>query len=290
MTSVYGFLNQQMLDREYSPSRCVEDMAVYIDRYERESKAAKKNAIADGTCIADLRYGPHAAEVLDLFRPAQSNGAPINVYLHGGFWQALSKEYSSFAAPSFQEHRCAFAALNYSLAPHRPLSDIVEENRRGIEWLYLNARRFGIDQNRIFLSGSSAGAHLAMMMYVTNWTERGLPTDLIKGVCAVSGVYDLEPVRLSYVNEKVQMDSQEAVANSPSLLRPNNIAPVILAYGDNETSEFKRQTDEYLIKLEHSDTAVTFREIPDRNHFDVILDLTDRDSWLAQSVFNQMGM
>lgn len=289
MATVYRFLDQQMLDREYSPSSCVDDIGVYIEEYERQSQAAKKRAIADGSCITDLRYGPHTAEVLDLFLPANPVNAPINIYIHGGFWQALSKEYSCFAAPVFQEQGCAFAALNYSLAPHRSLTDIVEENRRGIEWLYRNAPRFGIDPNRIFLSGSSAGAHLAMMMYVTDWSERGLPADVIKGVCAVSGVYDLEPVRLSYVNDKVRMDYQEAAANSPALLKAKCVSPVILAYGDNETGEFKRQTDDYLVRLEHSGTQLSFQEIPDRNHFDVILDLTNCDSWVSHSVLEQMN-
>jgi arylformamidase len=201
----------------------------------------------------------------------------------------LSKEDSLFAAPMFQQHGSSFAALNYSLAPNATLTQIVRQNRLAVSWLFEHADDWGIDCDRIYLSGSSAGAHLAIMMLLTDWSQYGLPNDVIKGVCAVSGIYDLEPIRLSYVNEPLEMSPKEAATNSPMGKELRNHCPIILAYGDNETNEFKRQTDEYRDFLLQSGEAVSFREIKDRNHFDVIMDLMHADTWLAQQALGQIS-
>jgi len=290
MKPVYATFDQGTLDQEYSPSSCIDDIDVYLDEYARSSKAAKSDALEDNACDADLHYGPGAEETLDLFLPAEPGSAPLHVFIHGGYWQLLSKDESCFAAPMFQQNGSLFAALNYTLAPQQTLTGIVEENRRAITWLYQNADDWGFDRERIYLSGHSAGAHLAMMMLQTDWPKFGLPQDVIKGVCAVSGVYELEPVRLSYVNDVLGMDTSEAERNSPIRHSLTNDCPVILAYGDNETGEFKRQTDAYESVLQDAGTPVTLSEIADRNHFDVILDLADANSWLSRQVFSQMGI
>lgn len=287
MTPVYRSFDKETLQREYSPSSCVEDLMVYVNEYLRASDAAKKAAVSNGSVMLNLEYGPLAAQRLDLFLP-NAKPAPINIFIHGGYWQELGKEFSSFSAPVFQQRGCALAALGYTLAPERGMTDMVEECCAAVEWLYENGDRLSIDKNRIFLSGSSAGAHLAMMLYTADWEARGLPRDLIKGACAVSGIYDLEPIRLTYVNDALGMDEREARANSPLLRDPSARSPVILAYGDNETSEFKRQTDEYREKLALAGVPVEFMEIMNRNHFDVISDLADESSWLSTSTLRQM--
>lgn len=291
MLTVYKTFDQATLDREYSPSSLVDDIDRYLQAYRQQSDAAIGAAKAAGLCELDVRYGSAAAETLDLFLPGSSTEpAPLHVYIHGGYWQLLGKEDSSFAAPMFQSVGAAFAAINYTLAPHQSLTGIVAENRRAIAFLYNNADRWNIDRERIYLSGSSAGAHLAMMMLLTDWRTWDLPAQCVKGVCAVSGVYDLEPVRLSYVNEKVGMSVDEALANSPIHHPLMNDCPISMAYGSNETAEFKRQTDEYRRQLEASGIEVTFLEVPERNHFDVIMDLGDEDTWLGRTALAHMGL
>jgi arylformamidase len=288
--NVYATFDQESLDREYSPSSLIDNRDFYLDEYKRASIAARDDALRANTCQSDLRYGPGDEETLDLFKPARPGEAPLHVFIHGGYWQLLSKNESCFAAPMFQRHGSYFAALNYTLAPHQTLTGIVDETRRAIAWLYEQAGQWGFDRDRIYLSGHSAGAHLAMMMLVTDWPKLGLPGDIVKGVCAISGVFDLEPVRLSYVNDVVGMSSDEARENSPILHGITSRCPVILAYGDNETLEFKRQTDEYGSVLEEAGIPVTHSEIKDRNHFDVILDLADEDTWLSRQGLSQMGL
>ncbi len=287
---IYSTFDQSTLDREYSPSSLIDDINVYLDAYECSSETAKSDALQDGLCKPDLQYGPGGEETLDLFLPDISGPAPLQVFIHGGYWQLLSKDESCFAAPMFQQQGSAFAAVNYTLAPQQTLTGIVEENRRAITWLYQHAGEFGFDRERIYLSGHSAGAHLAMMMLLTDWPKLGLPNDVIKGVCAVSGVYDLEPVRLSYVNDKVSMDSAEGDLICAIRLLLLNRWPVIFAYGENESAEFMRQTDEYGSALRNAGIPVTRSEIADRNHFDVILDLADAGTWLSQQVLKQMGI
>jgi arylformamidase len=287
---IYSVFNQSELDRQYSPSSCVENLDIYLNRYVEVSRDVEKSASESNTCLFNLAYGPSSDERLDLFLPSTKGLAPLQIYIHGGYWQALNKEASLFAAPLFQEHGAFFAALNYSLAPQVRLTEIVGQVRRAICWLHANAGRLGFDGEKIYLSGSSAGAHLAVMMLMTDWPEFGLPEQAVKGVCAVSGIYDLEPIRLSYVNEVLGMDEREALLNSPMRQRIRNQCPIVLAYGDNETSEFKRQTDDFGRYLLDSGCPVRFKEISDRNHFDVIMDLSDPDAWLSQQVLQQMGL
>jgi len=289
-TPIYRSFDKETLDREYSPSSMVESIDVYLERYAADSRAAREAATRAGACRADLRYGPGDAETLDLFLPPGDAPAPLHVFIHGGYWQLLSKDESSFAATLMREKGSAYAAVNYTLAPQQSLSGIVEENRRAVAWLYRNAAGFGIDAQRIYVSGHSAGAHLAMMLLLTDWPAFGLPADAIKGVCAVSGVFDLEPVALTYVNDVVGMDAEEARRNSPVLQEPRNPCPVIFAYGADDTAEFKRQTDEYHAAWRALGLPASLREVAGRNHFDVILDLADGDSWLARQVLAQMGL
>ncbi|MFT5500186.1 MAG: arylformamidase [Woeseiaceae bacterium] len=288
--AVYANFDQESLDREYAPSSCIDDINVYLEQYAAKSESARNTALVAGHCQLNLSYGPSAQQTLDLFVADAASEPPLHVFVHGGYWQQLSKEDSSFAAPVFLDNGAAFAAVNYTLAPHISLTGIVQEVRAAVAWLYGNAAELGFDREKIYVSGSSAGAHLATMLLQTDWACFDVPADVIRGLCAVSGVYDLVPVSLTAVNDKVGMDLLEARAMSPLLHEVNNRCPAILAYGENETAEFKRQTNDYLALLRGQNMSVVCKEIPGRNHFDVILDLADAGSWLSRMVLKQMGI
>jgi arylformamidase len=286
--------NQADLDRlnqEYSPSSCIDDINVYIEQYISLSDKAKALANKENTLHADLHYGESASQRLDLYMPSQSPQARLIVYIHGGYWQQLSKEESSFAATNFQQHGFHFAVLDYTLAPNASLTEIVEDNRQAIAWLYAEASKFGYNRDQIYVCGSSAGAHLAMMMLQTDWSDyiADYQGHIIKGVCAVSGVYDLQPLIDTYVNEPLKMDVTEAKENSPLLLPLPKAVPIIIAFGDNETSEFKRQSKIMSDKLRTQGFEVRYQEIDDRNHFNVIVDLSDKSSWLFQQTIALMS-
>jgi arylformamidase len=287
-------LSLEQLNEEYSPSSCIEDINVYIQQYVEQSRKAKNNAIALEKLHSDQYYGEGKTQRLDIYLPIDKPKQRLMVYIHGGYWQELSKEESCFAATNFQQQGFHFAVLDYTLAPDASLSDIVEENRQAITWLHQNAALFGYDPEQIYLCGSSAGAHLAMMMLQTKWANyiADYQGCVVKGVCAVSGVYDLLPLLPTYVNDALKMDSQEAKKNSPVLQPLCSLAstvPVIIAFGDIETSEFKRQSEIMTEKLADHGVDVRFKEIVERNHFDVILDLGDKSTWVSQQAIAMMS-
>jgi len=292
---MYKNLDATNLAKEYSPSSCIDDINIYINKYINQSKEATELAKQTQTIKPNLSYGEKEDELIDFFLPTKGNTKKLQVYIHGGYWQELSKNESAFAASNFQENGCYFAVINYSLAPKASLTEIVEQNRKAIAWLYKNAEELGFDANEIYLSGSSAGAHLAMMMLHTDWadyikSDTQQNNQVVKGICAVSGIYDLAPIALTYINDALKLTENEIEQNSPSNKSLKNLCPIIFAFGDNETSEFKRQTSEMLMTLSRDGTEVSCNEIHSRNHFDVILDLADPLSWLSKQVFNQMKL
>ena len=305
---MYRKFDHATLEREYSPSSCITDINIYINQYIQHSRVVTDKALKEKSVLMNLSYGEGDDQVLDLYFPISAgtncttsgkitNTKKLHVYIHGGYWQELSKTESSFAARNFQQHDCYFAVLNYSLAPNASLTDIVEQNRKAIAWLASVANEYGFDANEIYLSGSSAGAHLAMMMLQTPWHEYlassvqiNDSTPFIKGICAVSGIYDITPLVNTSINQALQLSDDELQINSPIFHEVTNRCPIILAYGDNETEEFKRQTFEMAKKLKHQNFNLQQNEIIGRNHFDVILDLASPDTWLCQQVFKQMNI
>ena len=278
------------LNREYSPSSCIDDINVHIQQYVELSHAAKNQAGVQKKLHSDLQYGDCKTQSLDLYLPTEVSQGKLMVYIHGGYWQELSKEESSFAATNFQQHGFHVAVLDYTLAPDASISDIVEENRQAIAWLYKNASQFGYDPEQIYVCGSSAGAHLATMMLQTPWYEyiSEYKGSVVKGLCAVSGIYDLQPLLPTYVNDALKMDVAEAKANSPVFQPTPKNVPIIIAVGDIETDEFKRQSQMMTEKLRDQGLNVLFNVIDERNHFDVILDLADNSTWLFQETIALM--
>ena len=283
---IYRSFDQASLDREYSPSTRVGNIMPFIRRYEELSAAARSALYVR----RDMAYGRSPAETLDFF-PATRVGAPLHVFIHGGYWQELGKDESSFAAPTFVAAGAAFAALDYALAPHASMDEIVRQTRAAIVWLHRNAQRLGFDPGRIHVSGHSAGGHLVGMLLATDWArEYGLPAGVIKGATAISGIFDLEPIRLTYVNAPIGMDAAAARRNSPIHQPPRLSCPLILTYGENETDEFKRQTRIYRTACSRAGVPSRLVAMPGRNHFDAVLELANPRSALGQAVFEQMGL
>lgn len=281
MTTVYGGFDQESLDREYNARATVDDAEVFIRAYADRSETARTEL----DCLLDVSYGAHADEILDLF-PA-GPGAPVFLFIHGGYWRALSQRHSAFMAPCFVDNGIAVAAVNYSLAPAASLDTIVRQCRDAIGWLWREAPAvMGIDRDRVFVGGSSAGGHLTGMMLADGWrASRGLPDDLIKGAISFSGLHDLEPVRLSNINEWAQLDEEAAHRNSPVHHVPGTLCPLIVTCGDLETSEFKRQSQVYAEAWRGRGGACSHFVTPNRNHFDVVFELCGPSSRTTTELF-----
>ncbi|MCM2423928.1 alpha/beta hydrolase [Streptomyces sp. RKAG293] len=292
---VYRGMNRATLDRQYSPSSRVRSLPAYLDEYRRLSEAARR----DHPVLTGLAYGPHPAETLDYF-PATSTGAvtgtgagtarpPLLVFVHGGNWQALGRAESAFPAPPLLAAGAAVAVVEYGLAPDVGLDTMAGMVRRSVDWLLQNADRLGFAPDRLHLCGTSAGAHLAAMALLPDPLDGPDVSGRIAGAVLLSGIYDLEPVRLSYVNEALRLDEATALRNSPLHLLPARPAEVVVARGGNETEEYIRQHERMVAALRPR-AAVTEVVAERRNHFDLPYDLGVGSSRLGSAVLAQMGL
>lgn len=282
----YHNMDHETLEREYSPSSCVDDIMVFIEEYESESAKARK--ILKNNMQRDIKYGPEERSHFDMFVPDGDGPFPIHIFIHGGYWQLLSKNESAFAAPNFIDHDVIFIAMDYTLAPEANLHEIVDQVRRGIISILKNAHKFGGDEGNITISGSSAGGHLVTEVISTDWQKYGYDKCPLKGALAISGVFDLEPLVKTYVNDPLKMTVDDAQALSPLLHIPDQACPIIFTVGENETSEFHRQTKEYMEACQDKDIETSYIESPAFNHFDIVMNLNKSESPLFQAVLKQI--
>ncbi|MDG2033446.1 MAG: alpha/beta hydrolase [Rhodospirillales bacterium] len=279
MSAIYRTFDQATLDQQYNAQATVGDIMPFVDMYAAGSEAARVRLPFEEA----LSFGASPEETLDLF-PA-GDGAPLLVFIHGGYWRALSKNESSFMAPCMARHGIATAAVNYTLRPHATLDEIVAEVRRALTWLYHHSATFGCDPERILVAGSSAGGHLAGMLVSRGWHEDfGVPETIVKGGVLLSGLYDLDPVQRCYANDWVGLDETSARRNSPLIHLPAEGCPLVLSYGGSETDEFKRQSDDYAAAWRSAGFEADCFEISQRNHFDIPLELADPTSLLTRKI------
>ncbi|MBT5074058.1 MAG: alpha/beta hydrolase [Kordiimonadaceae bacterium] len=282
----YHNMDHETLEREYSPSSCIDDIMVFINEYETESENARD--LLKQSMQRDIKYGPEDRSYFDMFLPEGDGPHPIHIFIHGGYWQLLSKNESAFAAPNFIDHGVIFIALDYTLAPEASLHEIVDQVRRGIISILKNADKFGGDADNITISGSSAGGHLVAEVISTDWQKYGFDKCPLKGALAISGVFDLEPLVKTYVNDPLKMTLNDAHALSPLLHIPDQTCPIAFSVGENETSEFHRQTAEYMKACAEKGIETSYIESPVVNHFDIVMNLNKKDSPLFQAVLGQI--
>lgn len=279
-------------EREYSPSSCIGgDYQPYVQAYARRSREARSLTAV----LRNLRYGKGAAQRLDLFIPPRPPAAvasgppPLLVFIHGGYWQELSKEDSAFAAIDCVRQGIAYAAVDYTLAPHATLAQMVVECREALSWLHGNAASLGFDAERIVVAGSSAGAHLAAMAALPGATGSGhAGGGCVRAAVLVSGIYELEPLVGTSINSAVGLTPESAREFSPAMRPLEGFPPCIVCWGAVETTEFKRQSLDFAARLERAGTSCEVFEVPQRNHFDVILDLADPGTLLGRAVIALM--
>ena len=273
------------LDAQYNLRAAVPEHLSYFARYEATSRALR----ARRRGRLDLAYGATPRQALDLFLP-ETSAAPLLVFIHGGYWQSRDRKDFSFVAEPWLERGVAVALIGYDLAPAVRMDAIVEQVRAGFAWLYRHASTLECDPSRLFLAGHSAGGHLAAMALATDWRRRGLPEDLIKGVCAISGVFDLEPMRLCYLNDVVGLDEDEARRNSPIHLPLHGDCPVTIAVGELETAAFHEQSRNYAARLEREGRPCELLVQPGVDHFGIVMSIADGDAPIVRAIARQMTL
>lgn len=268
-------------DREGLEAQFTLDGVANLDQLMARRLRAAAVAREEFACELKVPYGDRPAATVDIF-PAR--GAPILVFIHGGFWRSLDAATFSFLARGFVPFGVSLVVIDYPLIPDVALADIVDSCRRAVGWVRRNARRCGGDPERLYISGNSAGGHLVAML-MGRPMAHGLPTDVVKGGCAISGLYDLEPVRLSRQNETLHFTAEEAADLSPIHHVPGAAGPLILSVGGAETREFLLQTEDYSEAWRNAGHNCQTIVVPGKNHIDVLLDgLAEPTSALNQAV------
>ena len=204
----------------------------------------------------------------------------------------MSKDYFSYVADGLVDAGAALALVEYTLAPEANIDEIVRQNTAALVWLWRHAADFGADPDRLFVSGHSAGGHLVAMLMATDWPAFApeLPGDLIKGGCAISGLFDLEPMRLCYVNDKLRLTESQVARNSPILHVPESAAPLIVAVGGDETEEFHRQAEVYAGRYGERGLPLTRLTPPGENHYTIVDALGDPAHQLTRAILAQMAL
>jgi acetyl esterase/lipase len=228
----------------------------------------------------DLAYGEAPRERLDLFLAANPK-APTLAFIHGGYWQLAEsdKENYTFIAEGLLPNGVNLAMIEYTLAPTARMDRIVAEVARSIGWLAEHLGEFGADPSRIYVSGHSAGGHLTA-------TTMTLPA--VRGGIAISGLYDLEPIRLNYLNEKLGLDEAEAQRNSPILHFPPMAGPLVVAYGTKELPELCRQSVDYAQAWVERGLPGHLLPVDGTDHFTVLEALADRNGLLTSALLDMV--
>jgi arylformamidase len=275
---IFLHYSQDELDKAYDQRVWAPDAAAIIQRYTANSAAvrAKYPPRTD-------QYGPSDDETLDIFAPAGASGLPVVAYIHGGAWRLLTKEDACAAAPTFVDNGVIYVALNFAVIPKVRLPEMAAQCRRALVWLHRNIARFGGDPDRIAVCGHSSGGHLAGVMLTTDWTSYGAPADLLKAGLSISGMYELHPVMLSARSSYVKISPEELGALSAMRHLDRLACPVVVAWGERESPEFKRQSGEFATALAGIGQLRARFELPGANHFQVAEVLNDPNSALAQA-------
>ncbi len=284
MTALYaGFATQNELDLQYDPTLKVADMNVYVEHFTTSSEAARTKL----SHRSHQAYGPTLAEHVTVFPPKRTieGGAPIFVFIHGGYWVAFDNAPFDLVALGPVEAGFAVVNITYALCPGVTIGEIVRQVRAAIAWSFRNAASFGGNSDQIFVCGHSAGGHLTGMAVATDWSgDYGLPDDLIKGAIPISGLMDLYPLSCSWLQPMVRFTREDTVRESPlHNIKPSSV-PVIAAWGSEESSEFARQSRDYIAAWTRAGNEGELLPIPGANHYEVLDGFLTEDGLMTRTL------
>jgi len=237
-----------------------------------------------------LAYGPTAIEHLDLYPTSRAN-APVMVFLHGGAWRGGDARSQAYAAATFVQAGVHWVVPDFATVMDVGLDGMVAQVRRAVAWVARHAASFGGDPARVYVGGHSSGAHLAANVLVTDWVKDfGLPADVVKGGLCVSGMYDLQAVRLSARSSYVKFDDRIEHELSPQRHLARLSAPVVVAYAERDSPEFQRQAREFAEALARLGRLRRLVVGPGLNHFEIPETLASPDGLLGRAALELMRL
>jgi len=272
---LYRSMDRAQLDAAYNNSAAVPERDAIIAGWAARSAAVRREREGH----FDLKYGEAPRERLDLIPAAEPN-APTLAFIHGGYWQMFDKEPFAFLAEGLLPNGINLALVEYTLAPAARMDSIVGELRRSVGWLAEHLGDYGADPDRLYVAGHSAGGHLTAMT---------MPLRAVRGGLAISGLYDLEPIRLNYLNEKLGLDPQEAERNSPLLHLPPMAGELVVAYGTRELPELCRQSIEYAQAWTERGLPGHLLPVDGADHFTILEALADPQGALTRALRDMIG-
>ena len=285
--AVFGPYPQAALDAEYNNRAKVADFPQWLDRYRDDSASVR--ARWGERALLDVAVGTTAIETVDVFpvledaagqgTEAGRRGSPVMLFIHGGYWMALDKSFFSFVAGGLAAHGIASVVINYAKIPAVRMEEIVRQCRQATAWAVANAASFGGDPARVGLAGFSAGGHLVAMVAAGGWQ----PAQPLVAGYALSGLHDLEPIRLSYLQQTLSLDEADVARFSPIRLRPPDSGHWLALVGADEGPEYLRQSCELAACWQSAGRrSVAFEVVAGHNHFSLPHSLARGDDPLTR--------
>ena len=280
------FATQEELDAEYNLTAIFPEAAASYEAFcERESERVRSEL----DHRLNVPFGPTLAEHVDLYPAGET--APCSSTCTAASGACARAQEFGFVARGPVSRGIATVVVNYDLCPRVTIDEIVRQTRAAVAWVYENAQSFGGDAGRIHVAGHSAGGHLVAMLLATDWEgEYGLPGDIVKSATAISGLYDLAPFPYTFLQPQLQLGWDQVLRNSPILHIPDAAPPLLVAYGEEETAEFKRQSEEFLSAWKANGLDGERLLLAGKNHYDVIDGFLDAESPLCSAILEQMGI
>lgn len=267
MTAIDPYLEQQ-----YNNRAAVPEHPRYLQSWAERSLTYREQADA----WLDVAYAGGEREILDIF-PTSAAMSPVHVFIHGGYWQALSKDSFSFVAEHFNRAGECAVIVNYDLCPQVTLAQITDQLRQAMSWILQHIDRYGGDASRIQVSGHSAGGHLVAELLTHDWSTCAvagvsLQRPPFQRLNALSGLFQLRPLLGTSINHALALDTRSAEASSPlqqPLWQPSPATELNLLVGELESDEYKRQSEE-LLQAWQSRLTLSYRQIPGTHHFSIV--------------------
>ena len=269
-TAIYRGMDRAALDAAYNNGAAVADSADWLARWRELSAAVR----ASPRARLDIPYGSRPRARFDYF-PSAAARAPLFVFIHGGYWQRNDKDMFAFLADGPRAHGIDVAVVGYTLAPEARLTDIVGEIRQALSVLRDRAREFGFDRDRLFVGGWSAGGHLTAIVSDHPAFRGGLP---------ISGIFDLEPIALNYLNDKLALDANEIATLSPLRVLRDRSPPLRLFVGSDELPELRRQSASYAQAARERGLPVALTVLSARHHYSILDELAQPDGAITRAL------
>jgi arylformamidase len=269
-------MHRAALDDAYNNTAAVADSAQWIARWTEASAKLRQNLAAR----LDIPYGKRARARLD-YLPCQRTCAPLFVFVHGGYWQRNNKDMFACMAEGPLARGFDVALLGYTLGPEARLRDIVGEINDALTFLAERAADFGFDRERLFVGGWSAGGHLTAAVCGHAAFAGGVP---------ISGIFDLEPISLNYLNEKLNLDAAEIAELSPLRVLPARMPRLRMFVGGKELPELQRQSNDYAQAAQARSLPVELNILPGHNHYSILDELRRPDGVITRALCSLVGM